>query len=233
MAIGAFPGIQNPNYKTIRAQTNPLDKCTVFSIYPKEIEEIKHTIQPGRFVIEAGRFEKPSRLVVGSSSWWKEVDENQPLLEIPVSSIQIADSIVRDYCNGLLGVNMADIMPGIFFIPGDISITELFSTHKKVLERANENQKRWYTLLVKMADTLWARSNGNPITISDDMRLAAQELGLRGKEWLQDFQAQEMIKCVGCGNMRNPLFPICPSCHNIIDVALYNKLNIKSVEKDK
>lgn len=233
MAVGTFPGLQNPNKRTIRSQTNPLDKCTVFSIFPKEIEELKPTIQPGRFVLEAGRYEKPARLVVGSSSWWKELEEDQPLLEIPVSSIQVADSVVRDYCNGLLGCNMADHMPGLFFIPGEISIVDLVNKpeNKRFLETAAANQKRWFTLLVKMADTLWARSGGNPITISDDMRLAAQELGLKGKEWLQDFQSQEMIKCVGCGSMRNPLYPICPSCHNIIDKALYDKLNLKPVEK--
>lgn len=227
--IGAFPGIQNPNKRTIKSPSNPLDKCTVFSIFPKEIEEVKPTIQPGRFVIESGSEEKPTRLVVGSSSWWKELEEDQPLLEIPVSSIQIADSIIRDYCNGLLGCNMVDHMPGLFFIPGDISIEELKTKHKVVIGRALGNQRRWFTLLVKMADSLWSRSNGNPITISDEMRLAAHELGLKGKEWLQDFQAMEMIKCVGCGNMRNPLFPICPACHNIIDVKLFESLNIKKV----
>lgn len=233
MAIGAFPGIQNPNKRTIRAQTNPLDKCTVFSIYPKDIDETKHTIQPGKFVIEGGRYDKPTSLVVGPSSWWKELEEDQPLLEIPNSSIQVADAIIRDYCNGLLACNMVDVMPGLFFIPGEISLARLLTEHKQVIDRAAANQKRWFTLLVKLADGLWSRSNGNPITISDDMRLAATELGLKGREWLQDFQAQEMIKCVGCGNMRNPLYPICPSCHNVIDVALYEKLNLKSAEKVK
>lgn len=228
--VGAFPGIQNPNRRTVRSPDNPLDKCTIFSIYPKEIEEIKPTIQPGKFVIPAGSYEKPTSLVVGSSSWWKELEEDQPLLEIPVSSIQIADSVVRDYCNGVLGCNMADMMPGLFFVPGELSVTALFTTHKDLRDRARAKQINWFTLLVKMADTLWARSNGNPLAISDDMRLAAQELGLRAKEWLQDFQAQEMIKCVGCGSMRNPLFPICPSCHNIIDVELYKKLNIQKAE---
>lgn len=230
MTVGAFPGIQNPNKRTIRSQTNPLDKCTIFSIYPKDIEEIKHTIQPGRFVIDAGRYEKPTNLVVGSSSWWKELEEDQPLLEIPVSSIQIADSVVRDYCNGLLGCNMSTIMPGLFFIPGEVSIAEVTTKHKVLLDRVAANQKRWFLLLVKMADSLWSRSNGNPITISDDMRLAAQELGLRDKEWLKDFQTMEMVKCIGCGNMRNPQYPICPSCHNIIDTALYAKLGIQEVK---
>src|SRR6266576_4523463 len=90
------------NRKLIRAMKNPMDKCTIVSIFPKVIDEVKYTIEPGRFHIEPGTFEKPSILVVGSSSWWREIDVEQPMLEIPNSSIQIAESVIKDYCNGLL-----------------------------------------------------------------------------------------------------------------------------------
>src|ERR1700682_3034442 len=79
--------------RLIRTSKNPLDKCTIVSIFPKAIDEVKHTIEPGKFHIAAGTFEEPAILVVGSSSWWKDIDVDQPMLEIPVSSIQIADSI--------------------------------------------------------------------------------------------------------------------------------------------
>ena len=113
MQVGEFPGLNQANRRTIRAPVNPLDKSTVISILPKPISERKATIQPGMFELPPGTFENPSILVVGTSSWWREVDENQPLLEIPVSSVQVADSIVRDYCNGLLACDMAEKMPGI------------------------------------------------------------------------------------------------------------------------
>src|SRR6187200_2386767 len=102
MQVGEFPGINQVNRRTIRAPVNSLDKSTVVSILPKRIYETKITIQPGVFEIAPGSMEHPSVLVVGASSWWREVDVDQPLLEIPVSSIQVADSIVKDYCNGLL-----------------------------------------------------------------------------------------------------------------------------------
>ena len=54
--------------RTVRATPNPMDKSTVVSIYPKELNEIKPTIMPGRFRLEPGTYEKPSILVVGSSS---------------------------------------------------------------------------------------------------------------------------------------------------------------------
>ena len=200
------------NRRLIRSVKNPLDKCTIVSIFPKEILEIKHTIEPGKFLIPSGDFEKPSILVVGSSSWWKDIDVDQPMLEIPHSSIQIADSVIKDYCNGVLGCNMADSMPGLFFILGEHSKIDIKLKYKKELEIVKAKQDNWYKILVRLADSLWARSNGNPLVICDEMRLAARSLNFNDKAWLKDFQTAELVRCVGCGGMRNPMYPICPSC---------------------
>ena len=97
--VGGFPGMSSHLTRTIRAPVNPMDKSTVFSIFPKPIKDTKLTISPGRFELAAGTYDKPSLLIVGPSSWWKHVDENQPILEIPQSSVQIAESIVRDWAN--------------------------------------------------------------------------------------------------------------------------------------
>src|SRR5258708_5829755 len=117
MALG-FPGL-GLDKKTIRATPNPLDKSTIVSIYPKGFREVNPTIQPGVFQLEPGSYDKPAILVVGTSSWWRELDEDQPLLEIPCSSIQVADSVVKDYSLGLLGCQMGTAQPGLFFIPGE------------------------------------------------------------------------------------------------------------------
>lgn len=228
--VGTFPGIIDINRMTIRAPVNPLDKSTVVSIYPKEIDEVKHTIQPGRFIVPPGSYDKPSTLVVGPSSWWKEVDEHQPLLEIPVSSIQIADSIIKDYCNGLLACDMANSMPGIFYIPGDIRIVDLVKSYKHELDKALVRQRNWYSQLIKFADALWARSNGNPLTISDDMRLAAKELNLQTKDWMKDFQMVDMVRCIACGSLRNPMFPVCPTCKAISDPIKAKELGLEFVK---
>ncbi len=214
--------------RTERAQVNPLDKCTVVSIYPKAIREVKPTIQPGVFQIEPGSLLTPSLLVVGPSSWWREIDEEMPLLEIPNSSIQIADSVVNDYCNGLLAYDKEQAGPGLFFIPGDISLIDVKTKHKDKLESANTKQRKWYSNLVRMADVLWARTNGNPIAISEDMRLGALELGLKDKPWLNDFSNISMINCTACGALRNPLYPICGACHTIVDKPLHDKLGLGS-----
>ena len=212
MSQVGFPNLAFDTRRTIRAPVNSLDKCTVVSIYPKEIKEVKHTIQPGFFHIQPGTYDKPSILVVGSSSWWRDVDEGQPLLEIPNSSIQVADSIVKDYCNGLLACDMNENMPGLFYVQGDVSISDIKTKHKSVLETAKRKQDNWFRTLMELADGLWARSNGSPLTISEDMRMAARELGILSKEWMKNFQAYEMVRCFACGSMRNGEYPICPTC---------------------
>lgn len=219
--VGSFPGLGDVNRRTIRAPVNPMDKTTVVSIFPKLIDERKHTIQPGRFVIAPGNYENPSILVVGPSSWWREIDYQQPLLEIPNGSVQVADSIVKDYCNGLLACDLGTSMPGLFYIPGEFTIVKLKTdplikeNFQGYLDVAAGKQRNWYTELVKMADSLWARTNGSPLCISDDMRLAARELNLTGKDWMKDFTMLQQIRCAACGSPRNPLYPVCPSCKAI------------------
>ena len=226
--VGAFPGINDWKRRTIRAPTNPLDKSTVVSIFPKTIDETKHTIQPGRFIISPGSYDNPALLVVGSSSWWKELEDSQPLLEIPHSSIQIADSIVKDYCNGILGCNMGDTMPGLFYIPGEFTVEKVKKEYKQQLDESLVKQRNWYTVLIKIADTLWARTNGNPISISDDMRLAARELNLEAnKEWTKDTQVMELVRCKACSTLVHSHVVICPNCKVILNEQRAKELNLK------
>lgn len=224
--VGEFPGLQQTSRRTIRAAVNPMDKSTVVSILPKSISERKATISPGQFDLAPGSFENPSILVVGPSSWWREVDENQPLLEIPVSSIQIADSIVRDYANGLLACNMADQMPGLFYVPGEFTVDQVKKDLAPLLIKAQTTQKKWFYELVRIADILWSRSNGNPLAISDDARLACRELNIVNKPWLGDLQTMEMVRCIACGSLRNQSFPICQTCKAIADPAKAKQLGI-------
>lgn len=226
MQVGEFPGMPVTNRRTIRAPINPLDKSTVVSVLPKPIFERKVTIQPGIFEIKAGTFDNPAILVVGSSSWWREVDQDQPLLEIPVSSVQVADSIVRDYCTGILACDMTDQMPGLFYVPGEYTVEKIKKEHMPLLMSAVMKQKKWFMELIRIADILWSRSNGNPLSISEDARLACRELNIHNKPWLGDQQVAELVRCVACGSLRNSQFPICGTCKAIADPELAKKLNL-------
>lgn len=213
----SLEALRRSRRRTVRMEGNPLDQSTVVSIFPRAFTEVKHTIQPQTYIIPAGSYDNPSVVTVGGASWWRDIDPDQPLLEVPVSSVQVADSIVRDFCSGLLGCDMSERVPGIFFIPGVMTVEKLKKDHKALLDNAKRKQRNWFEALVKIADSLWARTNGNPLSIPDDARLAAKELGMETKPWIKDFQHMALVACVACGNMRNPLFPICPHCKAIVD----------------
>lgn len=212
-----FPAavLKPSNRRMVRTVKHPSDRCTIVSILPKHIREIKYTIEPGLFNILPGSYKSPSVLTVGPSSWWRDIDVDQPLLEIPVSSVQVADSIINDYCNGMVGCNMTDAMPGLFFVQGEVNTEEILEDYRSPLEACYEKQQNWFKNLVKHADSLWARGNGNPLVLSDEMRLAAQELNLQDKPWLKDFKTFELVPCLACGTLRNPEYPVCPHCKYI------------------
>jgi hypothetical protein len=214
------------NRKTVRSPVNPMDKSTLVSILPFEVDEKKPTIFPGRFKVPAGTIESPGVLVVGPSSWWREIDEKQPLLEIPVSSYNVADSIVRDFCIAQLGCNMGDKKPGIFFLLGALDKKTILEKHQSELKAAEEKQKNWYLALVKVADVLWSRTSGNPLAISNDARHAAKFLQL-DKPWMQDFKTMQMQNCPACGTLRANQFPVCANCKTILDPERYKALGLK------
>lgn len=218
--------------RTVRAEVNPFDKTTIVSIAPFEIKETILTIQPGSFVIPAGSLEKPSLTIIGPSSWWKETDPEQPLLEIVVSSVLVGRSIVEDYIQSMNGVTLGTCQPGVFHIPGEVTLDEVKKKYGHVLARMNLLQNQWYAFLVKQADSMWARSNQNPLAIDDQSRMAARILQI-DKPWIRDFQQVQNVNCVACGSLRNPQFPICPHCKLIVDKELAVKLGLSEAPKDK
>jgi hypothetical protein len=201
--------------RMVRTYKNPMDKATIVSIFPKDIKDEKVSIQPSKFFIPAGTVKDPSITVIGPSSWWHDRGEEQPLLEIPSSAVQMAESLIVDYCEGFLGCNVGSAMPGLFYIPGEFTKAQVLKDYSLKIAQAHIQQREWFAVLEKIADSLWARANGNPLVIWDEMRLAARELGHDSKPWLKDYNHIEMVRCFACGSMRNPEFPICPTCKNV------------------
>lgn len=226
MSSGVSNAFGLSNRRTVRAEVNEMDKCTIVSIYPRPLAVIKLTVTPNRFVVEPGNIKVPSVLAVGPSSWWREVDEDQPLMEITNGSVQMANGIVNDWMNGMLGCNMADSKPGVFWVKGNFTSDEVKKKHPELLSAANAAQTKYYHALLNMADGLWAKAPGNPLAISEDMRMAAKELGIQGKDWMSNFTQMENVRCVACGQPRNPQYPICPSCHTVVDTVKFKELGL-------
>jgi hypothetical protein len=227
--MGMLPGFFR-NQPPQRQPVNPLDKCTIVSVFPKDIYDSKPMVFPGVFAMKAAKENDFNTLIVGPSSWWKEMEEGQPPLEIIHSSIQMAESFIKDYC-AQIGVEYGSKMPGLFFVPGAVSKDEILKKYSNKLDEYRDKQKEFFHNLVKLADIMFARTNGNPITISDDARLAANYLGMKDKPWLLDYQTMEKSPCKFCGEFINPKYPVCKHCHCVIDVELANKMNIRFTEK--
>jgi hypothetical protein len=214
------------NKRIIRSEPNEYDKATIVSVYPRALHEIKPTIFPSVFKIPAGTITKPTIVIVGPSSWFRDMGEDMPAIEIPNNAVQVANSIVTDYCNGMLEVDK-NAGPGIFFIPGEWVLDEIQKKYKDAFLSSITKQTKWYRRLVDLADKDWAQSNGNPKFINELQKLAAAELGVKDKDWMRSTVAAEMIKCVACGNLRNPSFPVCGHCNRVIDAELFKKLGVK------
>lgn len=213
MQVGV-PGMHDFRHNVLRQPVNSRDKATIVSIYPRLVQERKFTIEPGYFEIQPGSIERPAILVVGPSSWWKALYEENTMIEIPQSSVLVAESIIKDYCNGIFGCDMGPSMPGMFFVEGEYTVDEIQAKFKNKLKEMETRQKTFWTTLVKFADSLWARSQGNPMAISDDMRMAARELNLTStRDWMRDFTMVNMVRCQACGALKNSEYPICATCH--------------------
>lgn len=228
MPVGSFPGTESQLRRTVRAPVNPMDKSTVVSIFPRSYDHVIPTVTPSRYPVPAGSYDNPATLIVGPASWWKEVDEHQPLLEIPCGSNQVADSIVKDHCNGLVGCDMVNSMPGIFWLPGEITVAVLKVSYRAQLDVARTKQHKFWEVLIKYADTFWARTSGSPLSISTEMRIAAHELGLdTSKDWMKDFAMMAKINCKACGSPVTPGYPVCGNCKAIVDPEKAKELGIK------
>lgn len=217
------------NKRTIRQQTNPLDKATVISILPLEINEYKHTIQPGFFHLDKGSVENPAILIVGPSSWWRDIGEEMPLIEIPNGAMLVADSVVKDYCQGMLEIT-EDAYPGLMFVPGEFDAAGIKKSYSTEFNKMVTRQNNWFRNLVDLADKGWANTNGSPKAINGLMRMAAEALGMQDRDWMKTTLDVKKIPCVACGNLRNPQYPICGTCNRVVDMELAKKLGILPVE---
>lgn len=209
--VGEF-GQQRP---IIRAVPNPRDVSTIVCIYPKDWSDRKETLQPNEFHVKGGTFEEPGLTTIKTATYTQDNDPDKPLQEILLSSIQVSESIIRDYCIGLLGVSIGTAQPGMFFVPGEIKkIDEIKKNYFNDLLAAKLRQDKWFQSLIKIADALWSRSDGNPMMIWDEMRFAAEQLGVE-REWVRQYSYIEKVRCFACGAQRDPRYPICPSCKTI------------------
>lgn len=231
--MSAFTEVARPQIAVNKIPKNPLDKCTIVSVFPESIREIKRTLFPGVFEIPAAKDNDFSILVIGASSWFKE-QQDGPILEMYCSSPDVAKSVVTDYVNGLVGYTPDIAAPGLFYCLGEYNKTTILKyvdpvtkkTFEELLTSARTRQKNWFLETVKMTDVDWARSGGNPLVVSKDAKLAADKLGMKEKPWMFNQAISEKSNCPACGFMINPAYPVCSNCKAIVnkDLAAERKI---------
>lgn len=214
---------------------NPADKCTIVSVFPKEIIETKTAIFPSRFVIPAAEENDFSLTVVDGASYYQSsVIDRMPPTEVQINSAQLAESLVNDYVSSTWLALKGSRSPGIFWIPGAFDKKSILAyvhsdgrKFSEMLETARVNQKAWFTEVMNFADEAWARTNGNPRAIMEDARLAAKLLGVEStKPWMNNVVASQLEHCPSCGEMINMSFPVCKHCHAVINAAKAKELNL-------
>lgn len=223
------------------------DVCTVVSIFPLTLRESRAQI-PAEHIIKKGTFENPTLYYVGPGINNIYIGFDRPMIPTPVTAQEIARSLVEDYKRSCLAFRDDDCGPGLFWSNAkltDIDILGLknaseFSDEPKPhfhqlgsedgkfvnpLLRAKKAQEAWFSALVAMADDDYAKT-GRPGIISDLQRLAAKSLGL-SREWLNNAVIKS-VSCPFCGSSIRDNVAVCAVCRNVVNEALYEKLQKKA-----
>lgn len=204
-----------------------LSHATVISIFPKEIKEPKPGLFPAEFIIPLGTVEKPGYLIIDDNTFY-QVDpdplseaKEKAYIKVPVKALEVAQSIINDYVNSLIEVELGEAVPGIFAVKGDYRDSEYIKAKfKHEIAEYSRAQRRWFTNLAKSADEIWAKTRSTA-GISDLQRIAAEAIGW-GKEWL--ISLDEPSKCPYCKNNIIEGALKCTTCGEILNVEQYNKL---------
>jgi uncharacterized protein involved in tolerance to divalent cations len=168
-----------------------MSECTIVSLLPRRIEEIKPSLVPGIYIIPACKDKHtPAILHVkdGYSRLYKGEGQTFPVTH---TAEEIAKSLVEDYWTAQLEVDI-DAKPAIFWLPGKVTAKEVLEKHAEVLKKARTKQIKWFRKLVRRADEDWAATK-QPRLITDIQRYAADSLGLKNKEWMHEVEEAEFI----------------------------------------
>ena len=220
---------------------NPMDKCTIVSIYPRDLEATFSTVFPGRYVIPKGSPDNPSFLVIESgSTFLASTLERMPPTEIQHSSYMLAKSIIDDTIP-TMNLSGSTQGPGVFWVYGEFrSLAELKDYKHRdnglsfaaMLDNAKLRQTKYWTAVIDEADYLWANGQGNPRVIPQDAKMAAEILGMsKTKPWMATSIALDLKPCKACGEMINYIYPVCKFCHAVIDTKKAKDLDIQFADK--
>lgn len=176
--------------------------CTVVSLVPFAIKEIKPQIIPGYFQIPPCKDGDIQCLPIGESIHWMESPfDKMPPIKLTETPRAMAKSIVSDYIEAQIATD-TDVAPGLFWVEGHFDKDKAKKELKEEIEKAKGRQHRWFINLVKIADDDWATSHQHKF-ISDIQRHAARALRVEA-EWLSLYAEANMVQCPLCKETVRP-----------------------------
>lgn len=203
---------------------------TIVSLLPFELTENKPGVNPTEFVIRSRHKDYGFGLTTIPNDAFYLVNPD-PLadakdvrnIKVLIPSIELSQSIIADYINALLGVELPDIVPGLFAIKGNHSDHRFVKTNfSKEITFYTNAQNKWFIRLVEMADDVWSKSK-SPVTISDIQREACKLLGYE-RDWINPLPSELQEKCPICKSAINPGALKCIACGFILNKLEYDKL---------
>lgn len=208
-----------------------MSTSTLVSIVPFPLREVKPGIYPGIFEVPAAKNNFPELLVIKDSIYHVEIDENRTIT-VTCQSENVARSVVNDYISSNLAFSVEDnSLPGLFWIPGEINVTDVMVKHTERLEQAKESQYNWFKKLVQLADDDWEKTRQHRF-VSDMQRHAARALQLN-RPWLINAAvpppSEGTIKCVACQSVIPSTAIICAHCKCIINMDKWKELKFAEV----
>ena len=204
-------------------------KCSIVSIVPFPIEEYKPGLYPGNFIISPSLDGIPQILVIGTSVHHAETAIIDRSITITTPAHEMAKSIVDDYLDSQLAVNVKDRTcgPGIFWKVGVYNLARVYAECSKELEEAKMRQNNWFIRLVEMADDDWEKTRQHR-TITDMQRQAARTLKLERAWIVEPAKSATMERCPACGVILMANVAICASCRYVVDPKKYATLQFAS-----
>jgi len=196
--------------------------ATIASFAPFPIRDEKPGMYPGIFELRAATKTKPEFLEVHEASTNYYLQDGKAL-RVPVLEKQLAESVVRDFVDGLYGVS-PDACPAIFVVDGKLN--------DEVISNALEKQERWMQFLVKDADDSFAKTGTHRgITKLHHMAAAYLNLQPENHQWLKVESRSSNILCEACGTNLKSTVVVCYQCGFVVNSEKYKTLQFAKEKK--
>lgn len=207
-------------------------RSTVISIVPFPITEVKPGLFPNTFTIKPSRNNVPEVLHVGTCVHYVYIDGDRGSLQVRDSSAEVCKSIVEDYINSQLGIDL-ESYPGITWMPGEITREQFVIEWPEAFKDLKVAQHNWFKILCRIADTDWKRYQQHN-AISETQRIAAIAIGLDPKThmWMDQSapaDAPDSPRCPKCNSIVSPQQVVCLGCRFILNKASYDPTEFASV----